>query len=96
MSAMGKSAKHMGLENPNDIRRAPAMPDKATPAKSLKRATKPYGYSFEYESKWFRRKGRPTFVWFKTKSGRDQSIAKMRREANAGRPFYINVTEIDP
>lgn len=97
MSEMGKAAKRMGYTNPNDIRRSPAMPDKATPAKVKSHPTKQYGIAFRYNPSlsWLKFR-RPHHKWFKTKTARDQSLACMRREEHGGRPFYADLEVIDP
>lgn len=96
MSEMGKAAKHMGHVHPSDLRRAPAMPDKPTPAKGHhKPERKLFGYSFQWHSRW--RGERKTLKrWFKTETARNQSLAKILSENEGEHAYYQNITALNP
>jgi hypothetical protein len=98
MTEVGKYGKEIGVMRARDIKRIPAEPERATPKRGAKRAElKPYGISYRYNDYYgFLRFRKPHHKWFKTKSARDQSIACMRREEHGGRPFYGELTVIDP
>lgn len=95
MSEMGKSAKRLGHVNPNDLRRAPAMPDRAMDKKPRRKVDKPWGYKYWTNPRWMfgQRQG---FAWFKTETARDQSMKKLMRENSGEDPFYTFIRPIDP
>lgn len=98
MSEIGKYGKGIGVLHPSDVRRLPAMPDKATPGRHKKPEPKPFGISYRYSWRlsFFKQDSRPFHKWFKTRTARDQSLAHMRREKHGGEFFYRDLTEIDP
>jgi hypothetical protein len=96
MSDVGKRAKMWGAQHPRDLRRLDQVPEKATPAKSTHKVEKPFGYEYQWNSLLWKTKVHVRRQWFKTKAGRDQSMAKRLKEIYNGRPFYINIKPIDP
>lgn len=65
----------MGKPKPTHERRAPAMPDKATPKKPRKpKEFKPYGYSYVWRNWHGELSPRRAYRWFVKEAWRDQAF----------------------
>jgi hypothetical protein len=101
MSEVGKYGKSIGVPHPRDVRRAPALPDRATPAMSVKHVVpKPWGYSYRFAHPWRIGKSRPILAWFKTEAARDQSLQRLIRKNETAtslyRAMYSDIRTINP
>lgn len=92
MLAVGKEGKRLGRQHPRELKRLPAEPEKATPARKAKKIVKQFGYSYKFLAKsWNRIFGsKAQEQWFATKKARDQSFASMQRH-----PYYTGFVKLE-
>lgn len=94
MTELGKSAKHMGVTHPRDLRKTDPVPLRATP-KAVKRpkALKPYGFEYQHREVRWKQEGRrysfdgyydwkwrENWSWYETPKQRDQALSAWRKQ----------------
>ncbi len=92
----GKHSKYLGQIRPGTARRLPAEPDRATPAASGKRSSKPFGFSVEcsdwpgtrYFASWegdgWKWGGKRWTQWYASEKARNQAATAFKRNHHFG------------